>query len=151
MTSSNNANTDRVFTRENPSTIPASVLKSDVAHLRAELERLKRENEQLMKENRSLRREATLVRLYRAIGERRAGDTRRSGDDRESAPAAAGDFYHRLPVSFTFADFFRQSTAADLDTQTARSCLLHYLDQGLLLQIGSRLRKTNVVLRPTTE
>ncbi|HHP7239751.1 hypothetical protein [Longibacter sp.] len=150
MTSSNNTDTDRVSALTSPSTIPASVLKSDVAHLRAELERVQRENDRLMKENRSLRREATLVRLYRAIGERRAAEARRTGGG-ESAPAAAADLYYRLPVSFTFADFFRHAAAANLDTQTARSCLLHYLDDRLLLQVGSRLRKTDVVLRHTRE
>jgi hypothetical protein len=132
----------------------ASVLRSDVAHLEAEVERLQRENERLaderealMQENRDLRQEATLVRLYRAISERRtAGESgRQSASD--AVPAPAAELYYRLPVSFKFADYFKHASAADLDTPTARSCLLHLLNEKLLVQVGSRLRKTDIVMR----
>lgn len=133
--------------------IASSVLQTELAHLRAEVEQLRAENEvlktehqSLLDENRDLRREATLVRLYRAIGARRA--TNRADDsDSPTVPAAAAELYHALPVSFKFADYFRHASVARLDTKTARECLLYFLNERLLVQVGSRLRKTDIVLR----
>ncbi|PEN13546.1 hypothetical protein CRI94_09550 [Longibacter salinarum] len=136
--------------------IASSLIKAEAARLRAEVKRLKRENERLTKErralireNRSLRREATLVRLYRAHDDQH--ETAEIGEKAELSPipAPAADLYDRLPTSFTFANYFRFAAKAQLDSQTARSCLTYYLDEGLLIQVGSRLRKTDIVMRHT--
>lgn len=133
--------------------IASSVLQTELAHLQAEVEQLRAENEglkseqqSLLDENRDLRREATLVRLYRAIGARSAA-SRSENSDTMSVPTAAAELYYGLPVSFKFADYFRHASSARLDTKTARECLLYFLNERLLVQVGSRLRKTDIVLR----
>lgn len=137
---------------ENPRVVP-SMLQTEAAHLRAEVEQLRAENEKLktekeslLDENRDLRQDATLVRLYRAIGER-TGTVRSDDPDTTSVPIPAAELYYQLPVSFKFADYFGHASSTGLDTKTARECLLYFLNERLLVQVGSRLRKTDIVLR----
>jgi exosome complex RNA-binding protein Csl4 len=144
---------DDTFNIDQDSGIASSVLQTELAHLRVEVEQLRSENEvlkterqSLMDENRDLRREATLVRLYRAIGARSATN-RADGAASISVPTAAAELYHGLPESFKFADYFRHASVVCLDTQTARECLLYFLNECLLVQVGSRLRKTDIVFR----
>jgi hypothetical protein len=144
---------DNVSNIDRDSGIASSVIQTELAHLRAEVEQLRAENEvlkseqqSLLDENRELRREATLVRLYRAIGVRSAA-TRTDDPETTSVPTAAAELYYGLPVSFKFADYFRHASSARLDTKTARECLLYFLNERLLVQVGSRLRKTDIVLR----
>lgn len=133
--------------------VASSMLQTKTAHLRAEVEQLRAENEKLrtekealLDENRDLRQEATLVRLYRAIGER-TGSIRSDDPDTTSVPVPAANLYYHLPVSFKFADYFGHASSAGLDTKTARECLLYFLNERLLVQVGSRLRKTDIILR----
>jgi FtsZ-binding cell division protein ZapB len=144
---------DKTPSVDQDSRIASSVIQTELAHLRAEVEQLRAENkvlrseqQSLLDENRDLRREATLVRLYRAIGARSAA-TRTDDPDTLSVPTAAADLYYGLPVSFKFADYFRHASSARLDTKTARECLLYFLNERLLVQVGSRLRKTDIVFR----
>ncbi len=144
---------DNTSNIDQDSGIASSVIQTELAHLRAEVEQLRAENEalkieqqSLIGENRDLRRKATLIRLYRAIGSRSAA-TRTDDTNTMSAPTAAAELYHGLPVSFKFADYFRHASTARLDTKTARECLLYFLNERLLVQVGSRLRKTDIVFR----
>jgi len=132
--------------------VTASMVQSEMAHLQAEVEQLREENralkeerDALLNENRDLRREATLVRLYQSMGARKAA--RHLGGDTTTIPAPAAELYNGLPVSFKFADYFRHAASANLDTKTARECLLYYLNEHLLVQVGPRLRKTDIVHR----
>lgn len=117
-----------------------------IDELRRENERLRDERAELLAQNRTLRREATLGRLYHDL-DRRKKEKRASTSDTTSIPASAAELYHSLPIAFKFADFFRLASECDVDTATARRCLLYFLEEQLLMQTGSRLHKTDRVIR----
>ena len=139
-----------------PRTAPAAratgTLAEIIDELRRENERLRNERAELLAQNLALRREATLGRLYQDL-ERRKKEKQASTPDTTSMPAPAAipapaaELYHSLPKGFKFADFFRLAAERNVDTATARRCLLYFMEERLLVQTGSRLKKTDRVIR----
>lgn len=117
-----------------------------IAKLRRENDRLRNERAQLLAQNRALRREATLGRLYQDL-ERRKKEKQASTPETTSIPTPAAELYHSLPTGFKFADFFCLAAERNVDTATARRCLLYFMEERLLVQTGSRLKKTDRIIR----
>lgn len=105
-----------------------------------ETDRLKRENEQLKRENKELREEVTLLRLAQE------SDWPEVLAETEDLPAAlpqeAVDFFSALPRSLNFAVYFRIADEHGINSATAKNYLLHFIQEGLMVQKGHRIEKS---------
>ena len=116
-----------------------------------EVDRLKEENERLLRENKALREEVTLARLFRDI-EPAAEPVRSEAEELFEAPPSVSreviQFYHRLPSSFNFADFFVTAEAQGVTSELAREYMLVFFRENMLLQRGTRIEKTGTLPYP---
>src|SRR5690606_19511125 len=92
-------------------------LQDRLGWLSKEVARLQEDNERLQQENKSLREEVTLARLFRDIepapeGPRPAAPPDELFDAPPSVSREAMEFYHHLPPTFNFADFFQVAEQA---------------------------------------
>lgn len=114
-------------------------LQESVSALQAEAEDLKEERNQLRKENQALRRKLTHSRL---IDDLLTTLNEEGPEEGREVPPTVRALYERLPACFSFPSFFDAAEDDGLDTDTARRCLQHFLNQQLLYQEGDQLTKT---------
>ncbi len=104
-----------------------------------ELGRLREESRRLRDENKDLREELTLLRLYHE------GDMPDDlNGNQHTAPMPlpeAAAFFRKLPRSLNFAFYFRKADEEGIESEAAKAYLLHFIQEGLLVQKGHRLEK----------
>jgi hypothetical protein len=110
-----------------------------------EVVRLQEENDRLLKQNMELREEATLSRLFSDMEEHEAEQVRRetTASPAITLPREAMDFFHTLPATFNFADFFHAADAHGLTATVARDWMLLFLKEKLIEQRGNVIEKTD--------
>lgn len=118
-----------------------------------EVDRLHDENERLLQENKTLREEVTLARLFRDLEPVAAGPhTPALPDDLLGPPVTisreAMEFYHRLPLSFNFAEYFQAADAGNISSDRARDFMLVFFREHMLRQQGTRIEKTGTMPYP---
>jgi hypothetical protein len=128
-------------------------LQDRLTWLFKEVTRLQEENERLLKENKSLREEVTLARLFREIepvseGQRATPAVEDLFEASVSVSREAMEFYHRLPASFNFAEFFMTAEAEGIPGDTARDHMVVYFRENMLQQRGTRVEKTGTMPYP---
>lgn len=104
-----------------------------------EVDRLKRENERLKSENKELREEVTLLRLAQ---ESDWTGALTKADLPTSLSQEAINFYRELPGSLNFAVYFRIADEHGISSATAKNYLLHFIQEGMMVQKGHRIEKS---------
>jgi hypothetical protein len=116
-------------------------LHASVQALRRTTEDLEADRQRLLDENRALRRQLTVSTLIEDL-DRSLESV--DGDETDAVvPPPAERLYQQLPPRFSFPHFFRVADGEHLKTATARRCLIHYLAEGVLVQSGAYLEKTD--------
>ena len=118
-----------------------------------EVVRLQQENDRLLKDNKTLREEVTLARLFRDLEP--APETPHAAAAPEelfelpaSVSREAMEFYHHLPASLNFAEFFLTAEAQDIPGDLSREFMLVYFRENMLQQKGTRIEKTGTMPYP---
>lgn len=114
------------------------LLMEEVQDLRSYNEQLETERNQLQQENQALRRELTESRLLNHLKQPNASE---DAPPVQNLPPLAEQLYQALPESFSFPVYFQVAEDEDLEMETARRCLRHFLLEKRLAREGSRLRK----------
>lgn len=113
---------------------PLDEIRDDVERklqwLFGEVDKLRWENRHLQKENKTLRQQVTQLQM-----------DRQANRSAEAAASAAEPFYHLLPASFTFSQFFELAEQQGVGGDQAKQYLLHFIRQEMLLQKGPRIIK----------
>jgi regulator of replication initiation timing len=117
-------------------------LHAVIRELRSTSEDLEADRERLLEENRALRRKVTLSTLVEDLEATITNEMSDADAIEPSAPTPADRLYHQLPRRFTFSHFFRTAGDENIETETARRCLIHYLTEEMLVQSGAHLEKT---------
>ena len=114
---------------------------------------LQQENDRLLKDNKALREEVTLARLFRDLES--APETPRAAaapDDLFEPPSSvsreAMAFYHHLPASFNFAEFFLTAETQGVPGDLSRAFMLVYFRENMLQQKSTRIEKTGTMPYP---
>lgn len=117
-------------------------LHATVQELRNAREELKADQQRLLEENRSLRRKLTLSNLIEELESSVGTVSETEVDVDPTAPLPANELYQQLPSRLSFPLFFQIAKDEQIETDTARRCLVHYLHEGLFVQSGAYLEKT---------
>ena len=122
-------------------------LYEKIARLHASVQALRRtsadleaDRQRLLEENRALRRRVTVSTLIEDLEQ--SIESIDPDGPHEVIPPPAKRLYAELPDRFSFPQFFRIAENEQLETATARRCLAHYLAEGVLVQSGAYLEKS---------
>lgn len=120
-------------------------LRDRVSWLIKEVSRLHEENERLLRENKTLREEATLARLFwdvEAASQWFGGGGQELYEVPSTVSRESMQFYQKLPMTFNVAEYFQHAEREDVSSDDARTFMLLFFREEMLVQKGTQIEKT---------